>query len=105
MQFVLAVLIDIADFAFPIGYIIGVVGEIYLYNWAVDYLSVGRLDDDTKNTVTKIKNKTQGNMSRNLMLRLVLEFIPFLNFLPITIYFVYSVWREKTNMKSKNIVV
>ena len=58
LQFVLAVLIDIADFAFPIGYIIGVVGEIYLYNWAVDYLRIGELNDDTKNTVTKIKNKT-----------------------------------------------
>jgi hypothetical protein len=91
LQFVLAVMLDIAEFSFPIGYIVGLIGDVYLYTWAVAYLGGHEKRDHVKN----IKSKTSGSLSRNLFLRIILEAIPLINFLPISTYFVYSVWKER----------
>ena len=88
-QLVLAIFLDVAEFSFPVGYFVSLAGDSYLYLWAVDYLELD------KESVKSLKNKTLSKVKSNLLLRIILEAVPFINFLPISTYFVYTVWREK----------
>lgn len=96
LQFILAIILDVVEFWFPIGYIVSLIGDAYLYTWAVSYLG----GSEKTTHVKDLKSKASGSLSRNLFLRIILEAIPFINFLPISTYFVYTVWRDKSHYKS-----
>jgi hypothetical protein len=87
-QLILAVIFDLLDYT-GWGYFASIPFDIYAYFWARKY---------TKNNIRKQSRKSLGKTLENsYVLRLILEYVPFINFLPISTFFVLSVWYENEN--------
>lgn len=88
----IALLADAVEFwATPfIGYFLAVPLDIYLYSWARGYLNLNS-KSDAKDAKTKLKNR----LSKSLIFRILIEFIPILNFLPFSTLFVLMAYRDK----------
>ena len=70
--------------------------DIYAYFWARKY---------TKNKTVKSSRKSFSKMLENsYILRLILEYVPVINFLPISTLFVLSVWYENENKNEEKSV-
>lgn len=84
-QLILAVIFDLLDYT-GWGYFASIPFDVYAYFWARKY---------TKNKTVKSSRKSFGKMLENsYVLRLILEYVPVINFLPISTLFVLSVWYE-----------
>lgn len=92
-QLVLSIIVDILDVIYPpVGYATGFVADTYLYFWAKKYIG----ESDVKK-VNEFKNKIKSSY----FLRILAEYIPFLNFLPISTLFVINVWKDKQLIEKK----
>lgn len=87
-QLIIAMIFDLLDFT-GWGYFASIPFDIYAYFWARKY---------TKNNNPKSSRRSLGKRLENsYILRLILEYIPIINFLPISTLFVLSVWYENEN--------
>jgi len=85
-QLIIALFFDLFDYT-GFGYFASIPFDIYAYFWAKKY---------TKNMETKVSKKSFTNsLEKSYILRLLLEYVPIINFLPISTLFVLSVWYEK----------
>ena len=91
----IALIADVVEFlATPIlGYFVGAMLDIYLYRWATNYLGLNDQKD-----AKAVKGKLKDKIHKSLVFRILLEFVPILNFLPFSTIFVLLAWRDKTKV-------
>lgn len=94
-QLIIAMFFDLLDYT-GWGYFASIPFDIYAYFWARKY---------TKNKTVKSGRKSFGKTLENsYVLRLILEYVPVINFLPISTLFVLSVWYENENKNEEKSV-
>lgn len=94
-QLIIAMIFDLLDYT-GWGYFASAPFDIYAYFWARKY---------TKDKTVKSSRKSFGKMLENsYVLRLILEYVPVINFLPISTLFVLSVWYENENKNEEKSV-
>lgn len=100
-----AIVADLVEVAATpiIGYFLAIPLEIYLYSWAKKYLLVDVPDSnkDLHNKKLELRNK----IKNSLIFRIVLEYIPVINILPISTIFVLLAYRDKVKMSSIDKIV
>jgi hypothetical protein len=85
-QLIIALLFDFMDLTGVLGYFISIPFDFYLYYWSKKYLGLNSMKEYKDR-----KNRLLGSMH----IRLLFEYIPFLNFLPVSTFYVLSIWWEK----------
>lgn len=81
-----------------IGYFLAIPLDIYLYRWAGKYL-ISDAPESAKDLHGK-KLEMRNKIKNSLIFRIVLEYIPIVNILPISTIFVLLAYRDKRKLES-----
>lgn len=105
-QLLVAMFTDAIEiFATPIiGYFLAIPFDIYLYKWAKGYLDLGSVHGAGESAADFRKRRLdlRNKIKSSLIFRIVLEYIPIINFLPISTIFVLLAYRDKVNMHNSH---
>lgn len=95
LALVIGVLADVIEvLATPVlGYFLAIPLEIYLYSWAKGYL-LNNTPESAKDLHHK-KLEMRKKIKSSLFFRIVLEYIPIVNLLPISTLFVLLAYRDR----------
>lgn len=107
-QLLIAMMTDAIEiFTTPvIGYFLAIPFDIYLYKWAKAYLDVGpaRGALEGAEQFRKERLALRNKIKSSLIFRIVLEYIPIINFLPISTIFVLLAYKDKVEV-AKGVVI
>lgn len=98
LQFFIALLVDLIEVLTTpvIGYFLAIPFDVYLYRWAVKYLEV---DLGGVDAFKKSKLELRNKLKNSLIFRIIIEYIPIINLLPISTIFVLLAYRDKLNLQ------